>query len=108
MGQSLNRLIAVAMALSIALVATPATAKNDRHKTQALDGGTSRVTHIRIERVESPTLEGRSFGDVGQYKKIVGSLRGEIDPSDPRNSVITDLDKAPRNARGRVEYSADY
>ena len=107
MGQSLNRLIAVAMALSIALVATPATAKNDRHKTQALDGGTSRVTHIRIERVESPTLEGRSFGDVGQYKKIVGSLRGEIDPSDPRNSVITDLDKAPRNARGRVEYSAD-
>jgi hypothetical protein len=96
------------MALAIALSANPAAARNDRNEKQALDGGTSRVTQINIERVESPTFEGRSFGDVGQYKKIVGRLRGEIDPSDERNRVITDLDKAPRNARGRVEYSTDF
>ena len=102
------------MALAIALAADSAgaqgagpRAQNDRTEKH-LDGGTSRVTQINIERVESPTFEGRSFGDVGRYKKIVGRLRGEIDPTDPRNSTITDLDKAPRNASGRVEYSTDF
>src|SRR5262249_21352921 len=32
---------------------------------------------------------------------------GEVDPLDPRNSVITDIGLAPRNARGNVEYSTD-
>jgi hypothetical protein len=30
----------------------------------------------------------------------------EVDPRDPLNAVIVNLDKAPRNARGMVEYSA--
>src|SRR4029077_2941080 len=32
---------------------------------------------------------------------------GEVDPEDPRNAVMTDLKRAPRNARGKVEYSMD-
>ena len=67
----------------------------------------ARVVRIEIERVESPTFEGRSFGDVGPYEKLVGRVFGEVDPEAPENAVITDIELAPRNARGRVEYAAD-
>jgi hypothetical protein len=30
-----------------------------------------------------------------------------VDPAKPRNTIIADLDKAPRNGQGRVEYSSD-
>jgi hypothetical protein len=65
------------------------------------------VTRIEITRVESPTFEGTSFGDVGQYEKLVGRAFGEVDPNDPRNAVIVDITLAPRNARGMVEYAMD-
>jgi hypothetical protein len=32
---------------------------------------------------------------------------GEIDPADPHNAIITDVDFAPRNARGKLEYETD-
>ena len=67
----------------------------------------ARITRIEITRVESPTFEGVSFGDVGRYEKLVGRAFGEVDPADPRNAVIVDVGLAPRNARGMVEYSAD-
>jgi len=67
----------------------------------------ARITKIKITRVESPTFEGRSFGSVGQYEKLVGRVVGELDPADPRNSVITDIKLAPRNAAGKVAYETD-
>ena len=67
----------------------------------------ARVTRIEIERVESPTFDGRSFGDVGPYEKLVGRVHAEVDPDAPENAVIADIELAPRNARGMVEYSAD-
>jgi hypothetical protein len=67
----------------------------------------ARITRIAITRVESPTFGGASFGDVGQYEKLVGRAFGEVDPADPRNAVITDISLAPRNSRGMVEYSTD-
>jgi hypothetical protein len=67
----------------------------------------ARITKIVITRVESPTFQGAVFDDVGQYEKIVGRAFGEVDPNDPRNTVITDIAFAPRNARGMVEYSTD-
>ena len=57
--------------------------------------------------VESPTFAGHAFGQVGQYEKLVGRAHGELDPTDPRNRVITDLQLAPHNANGMVEYSTD-
>lgn len=68
---------------------------------------TARVTTIEIHQVESPTFEGRSFGDVGPYEKLLGRVRGEVDPDDPGVEVITDIELAERNARGMVEYEAD-
>ena len=67
----------------------------------------ARITKITITRIESPTFEGRSFGNVGQYEKLVGRVAGEINPEDPHNSVITDIGLAPRNGGGKVEYEAD-
>src|SRR5207253_2932002 len=68
----------------------------------------ARVTQIVISERTTPIFNGQSFGAVGQYERIRGTAVGEIDPSDRRNSVITDIQFAPRNARGHVEYSATF
>ena len=69
----------------------------------------ARITKIVIDpaRSQSPTFDGRSFGAVGQYEKLRGTAYGELDPADPRNALITDIQLAPRNANGKVEYSMD-
>src|SRR5262245_21249615 len=41
------------------------------------------------------------------YEQITAKAYFSIDPKDPRNAVIADIDKAPKNATGRVEFSAD-
>src|SRR5688500_20396118 len=42
------------------------------------------------------------------YEKIVGRVFFAVDPADPRNAIVADLDKAPRMADGRVEFSSDF
>jgi hypothetical protein len=66
------------------------------------------IAKIVIEKVESPTFGGKSFGDVGQYEKIIGHAYGEVDPTDPRNALITDINRAPLNAHSRVEYDTPF
>jgi hypothetical protein len=68
----------------------------------------ARITRIEIKRVEQPTFQGRSFGTVGAYEKLVGRAFGEVDPNDPRNALIVDIAHAPKNARGMVEYDMDF
>jgi hypothetical protein len=51
---------------------------------------------------------GVSYGQVGAYEQISGTLKGEVDPKDPKNAIIQDLELAPVNDRGMVEYSADF
>lgn len=72
-------------------------------------GGTSggRTPQMRLSITATEDFPG-SFGSVGAYEKVSGTLRGEVDPSDPKNAVIQDLQLAPVNARGMVEYSADF
>ncbi len=62
---------------------------------------------IEITRVE-PAFEGVSFGDVGAYEKIVGRAIAEVDPAHPLNSRIVNIDKAPVNSAGCVEYDCDF
>lgn len=57
---------------------------------------------------QNPTFAGTTFGTVGAYRKIVGTITGSLDPADAHNAVITDLSLAPRNAQGMVEYSMDF
>ena len=65
----------------------------------------AQITRVELEVVESPALDGRSFGAVGPYERLRGLVHGAVDPGDPRHAEIVNLDRAPRNAAGRVEYS---
>jgi len=67
----------------------------------------ARVTRIEITKREL-FAAGQSFGATGAYEKVVGRFHGALDPAHPLNAAIVDLDKAPRNASGRIEYSADF
>ena len=49
-----------------------------------------------------------SYGSVGAYEKLSGTLAGEVDPKDRHNTLIQDLALAPVNGRGMVEYSAEF
>lgn len=69
--------------------------------------GTSRVTRVEIDRVDSPAFGGREFGSAGSYELMYGRVFGEVDPTDPQNALIVNLDRAPRNAQGLVEYSSE-
>jgi Alpha/beta hydrolase domain/HYR domain len=68
----------------------------------------ARVVRIQITGVQSPTFGGTSFGAVGQYEKLRGTMTGLVDPSDPKNALIADIANAPRNAQGLVEYATDF
>ena len=68
---------------------------------------TARLTEINVTAVE-PFADGHAFGDTGAYERVKGTFKGELDPADPRNQVIVNLDKAPKNAAGRVEYEVDF
>ena len=66
----------------------------------------ARITKIEITSVQSPTFEGRTFGAIGAYEKLRGKAYGEVDPADPQNALITDVELAPR-VGGKVQYSMD-
>jgi hypothetical protein len=67
-------------------------------------GAEARVTGITINSIAS-AYGGVSFGSVGPYQFVTGVAKGEVDPRDPRNAVIQDIDLAPLNSRGLVEYT---
>jgi hypothetical protein len=67
----------------------------------------ARITSIQINS-RTIAYGGASFGDVGQYETLRGVAFGEVNPNDPLNDVITDIKRAPRNARGMVEYNMDF
>ena len=58
------------------------------------------IRRLVVEHTE--TLEAHG------YEKLTGHAFGEIDPRHPLNAIITDLELAPRNARGMVEYVSTF
>jgi len=85
----------IALAISAAFAVAPLVAE-------------ARITSVTWDaRSQSPAFGGLSFGTVGQYEKLRGTATGELDPNDPRNKVITDIELAPRNAAGMVTYSME-
>src|SRR5262245_56560359 len=51
---------------------------------------------------------GHEFPITGAYEKLVGKVYGEVDPKNRLNKIIVNLDRAPRNRRGKVEYWSDF
>src|SRR5215831_11114849 len=68
----------------------------------------ARVVRIVIERKSSPAFDGANFGAAGQYEQLIGKAYGELDPKDPHNAIIQDINLAPKNAKGMVEYMATF
>ena len=62
---------------------------------------------LRIASVQL-VANGHAFGAAGAYEKIRGTVEFQIDPTDPRNAIITDVELAPRNAEGLVTFDADF
>jgi len=85
-----RRLTRVALSISIALLSAAPVA--------------ARVKKVVIEKKVSPAFDGASFDAAGQYETLAGLAYGELDPKDPHNALITDIELAPRNAKGLVEY----
>src|SRR5580765_4827038 len=50
---------------------------------------------------------GQSFGATGPYERLVGRIEFALDPADPHNAGIADLDRAARASDGRVHFSSD-
>ena len=68
------------------------------------DARVTRLEIVKVERVEpsSPAVPGAP--QTPPYERMSGKFYGELDPADPRNALITDIQLATRNARGKVEY----
>src|SRR3954463_10249770 len=67
----------------------------------------ARITKITITS-RAAAFNGQQFGTAGQFEKNRGIASGEIDPKDRRNALITDIQVAPKNAAGRVEYRTNF
>lgn len=65
------------------------------------------MVEISYTSVE-PFAEGAELGEAGAYERVIGILRGWLDPEDAGNAGIVNIDKAPRDANGRVAYEADF
>ena len=65
------------------------------------------VSRFEIESKE--LLEnGKEYGEVGTYDQIKGTVYFEVDPLSKHNERIVDIQLAPRNTDGKVEFSADF
>ena len=60
------------------------------------------LVHAAVTRVEVTEKV-----DLAGYERIAGKVYFAVDPKLPANRAIADIDLAPRNAAGLVEFSAE-
>lgn len=65
----------------------------------------ARVT--RVEVLSRAPLTAESGSGIPAYEKITARIYFAVDPANEHDKPIVDLEKAPRNAKGEVEFSAD-
>jgi hypothetical protein len=71
------------------------------------------TVQARAELIELKILHrephdgGKAFEPTGPYEKIVAVARFAVDPEHLMNKAITDLNLAPRNLQGKVEFESD-
>ena len=68
--------------------------------------------HAEVLRIEvtsrADVLSGKAFGAAGPFERLSGRIYFAVDPRNPVNQIIADIDKAPKNAAGLVEFSSDF
>ncbi len=67
----------------------------------------ARVVRFVVEQ-STPYADGQTLGEAGAFERLEGTAFFEADPRDVQNAVIVNLDRAPRNADGLVEFSAPF
>lgn len=72
-----------------------------------LQMATAEVKEIRIKSREV-FANGKEFGKVGTFEKITGRFLYAVDPKNLSNRMIIDLDLAPKNSEGKVEFIGDF
>ncbi|CAN7341845.1 alpha/beta hydrolase domain-containing protein [Acidovorax sp. LjRoot118] len=92
---------------AIALTAAAAAAVTACGGSSSDDGLTSKAPAMKLEITAREDFPG-TYGTVGTYERLTGTLSGEVDPADPKNAVIQDLALAPVNARGMAEYKTEF
>jgi len=65
------------------------------------------ITGIEINS-RAPFVAAAGFRDTGAYERIDGVATGALDPAHPANRGIALLDRAPRDAAGRVPYRSGF
>ena len=64
---------------------------------------------VRVDvQGRSEVAGGQAFGAAGSYEKLSGKIFFAVDPALAANRIVADIDKAPRNAAGKVEFAADF
>jgi hypothetical protein len=84
----------VSVGVAVALVATAV----------ASDARVTRLEIASVERVDAPAAGAPPQTGTPPYERVSGKFHGELDPAEPGNALITDIQLAPRNARGKVDY----
>ena len=67
----------------------------------------AKIYRVIVTKTE-PYSDGKIFGQAGSYEKLTGQAYGEIDPDNMLNRIIQDIQLAPRNSRGMVDYISDF
>ncbi len=67
----------------------------------------AKIVKLVIDKTETYS-NGKTFGAIGQYTKLTGRAFGIVNPSDSRNALIQDIQLAPKNADGMVEYVSEF
>src|SRR5713101_10057118 len=62
----------------------------------------ARLVALVVEQ-QGSFVGGIDWGDTGPYERLLGTAYMEVDPRDPLNALIVDLDNAPKNPGGMVE-----
>ncbi len=57
---------------------------------------------------QSAFADGAAFGETGAYERLRGRAHHAVDPKAAAQAGIVDLENAPRNKDGLVEFSADF
>jgi Alpha/beta hydrolase domain len=62
---------------------------------------------IQVARAEVVKIDITRKDDFGTHVRVIGRVHFAVDPKVPANRTIADLDLAPRNAQGKVEFASD-
>ncbi len=68
--------------------------------------------HAEVVRIDVTSREdvrsGKLFGAAGSFESLSGKIYFAVDPRNSANQIIADIDKAPKNSAGKVEFSSDF